>query len=129
MYTAYPETTNQLSEGWPKRSRQSRPKVKAMVTVYFDLLGVMHYELLPPDQTVNDEFYLRVMRRLRKAIRLEKSELWTNNCWFSHHNNAPSHIPFVLRDHFAENPIQIIPQPPYSPCGFWLFPKLNRPVR
>ena len=39
----------------------------------------------------------------------------------------------VLRDHFAKNSTNIVPQPPNSPdlsqCDFWLFPKLKRPLR
>ena len=50
-----------------------------------------------------------------------------------HHDNAPSHTTLVLRDHFAKNSTHIVPQPPYSPnlspCDFWLFRKLKRPLR
>lgn len=84
-------------------------------------------------QTVNKEYYLSVMRRLREAIRKKRPELWANNSWFLHHDNAPSHTALILRDHFAKNSTNIVPQPPYSPdlapCDFWLFPKLKRPLR
>lgn len=59
-----------------KRSRQSRSKIKVMLTVFFDYRGVVHYEFLPPGQTVNKEYYLSVMRRLREAIRLKRPDLW-----------------------------------------------------
>ena len=68
-----------------------------------------------------------IMHRLREAIRLKRSELWANNSWFVHHDNAQSHTALGLHDHFVD------PQPPYSPdlspCDFWLFPKLKRPLR
>ncbi|KYN19489.1 hypothetical protein ALC57_08176 [Trachymyrmex cornetzi] len=74
-----------------------------------------------------------VMRRLREAIRKKRLELWKDNSWFLHHDNAPSHTALVLRDHFAKNSTHIVTQPPYSPdlapCDFWLFPKLKRPLR
>ena len=58
---------------------------------------------------------------------------WADNSWFLHHDNAPSHTPLVLRDHFGKNSTHIVPQPPYSPDlaprDFWLFPKLKRPLR
>jgi len=36
----------------------------------------VHYEILPPGQTVYMEYYLCVMRRLREAILLKRPELW-----------------------------------------------------
>jgi len=73
------------------------------------------------------------MRRLREAIRLNRPELWKDNFWFLHHDNAPSHTALVLRDHFAKNSTHIVPQPLYSPdlvpCDFWLFSKLKRLLR
>ena len=70
---------------------------------------------LPNCQAINKEYYLSVMRRLREAIRLKRPELWANNSWFLHHDNAPSHTALVLRDHFVKNSTHIVPQPPYSP--------------
>ena len=73
-----------------------------MLTVFFDYRGVVHYEFLPPGQTVNKEYYLSVMRRLREAIRLKRPDLWKDNSWFLHHDNAPSHTALVIRDHFRK---------------------------
>lgn len=139
IYAYDPETTDQSSEyrtkgePKPKKPRQSRSKIKVMLTVFFDYRGVVHYEFLPPGQTVNKEYYLSVMRRLREAIRLKRPDLWKDNSWLLHFDNAPSHTALVLRDHFAKNSTHIIPQPPYSPdlapCDFWLFSKLKRPLR
>ena len=82
---------------------------------------------------VNSQYYLGVMRRLRDAVRRKRPELWADNSWLLHHDNAPSHTSLVVRDHFAKNSTHIIPQPPYSPdlapSDFWLFSKLKRPLR
>ena len=73
------------------------------------------------------------MRRLREAIRLKRQELWANNSWLLHHDNASSHTALVLRDHFVKNSTYIVLQPPYSPdlasCDFWLLPNLKTPLR
>jgi len=45
-----------------------------MLTVFFDYRGVVHYEFLPTGQTVNKEYYLSVMRRLRDAIRHKRPD-------------------------------------------------------
>jgi len=44
--------------------------------VFFDFAGVLHYEFLLPDETVNKEYYLNVMRHLLETIRLKWPELW-----------------------------------------------------
>ena len=105
IYAFDPETTEQSKEypakdqARPKRARQRRSKIKTMMTVFFDFHSVVHYEFLPPRQTVNKKYYLRVMCRLREAIRLKRPELQANNSWFLHHDNAPSHTALVLREH------------------------------
>ena len=55
-----------LTEPKPKKPRQSRSKIKVMLTVFLDYRGVVHSEFLPEGQTVNKEYYLSVMKRLRE---------------------------------------------------------------
>ena len=139
IYAYDPETADQSAEyrvkgvPKPKKSRQNKSKIKVMLTVFFDYRGVVHFEYLPTGQTVNSQYYLGVMRRLRDAVRRKRPELWADNSWLLHHDNAPSHTSLVVRDHFAKNSTHIIPQPPYSPdlapSDFWLFSKLKRPLR
>ena len=62
IYAYDPERTDQSSEyrlkgeTKPKKSRQSRSKIKVMLTVFFDYRGVVYYEFHPTDQTVNKEY-------------------------------------------------------------------------
>ncbi|XP_011631491.1 histone-lysine N-methyltransferase SETMAR-like [Pogonomyrmex barbatus] len=85
IYAYDPETTDQSSEyrakgeARPKRSCQSRSKIKVLLTVFFDYHGVVHYEFLPPGQIVNKEYYLSVMRHLREVIRFKRPDLWADN--------------------------------------------------
>ena len=57
----------------PKKARQVRSHVKVMLTAFFDSEGVVHYEFLPRDRTVNKVYYLEVMQRLREAVRKKKT--------------------------------------------------------
>lgn len=136
----YDMQTSQQSSEWrfenepyPKKPRQSRSKVKVMLTVFFDYQGVVHSEFLPEGQTVNKEYYLSVLRRLREAIRRKRPELWKDNSWILHDDNAPSHRALIVREYKTKNLINTIEQPPYSPdlapCDFFLFPKLKLPLR
>lgn len=65
-------------------------------TVFFDYEGgVVHNEFLPTGQTVNKEYYLNDMYRLREAVRKKRLELWNNNSWILHHDNASSHTALI----------------------------------
>lgn len=117
----------------PKKARQVRSNVKVLLTVFFDYNGLVHQEFLPQGRTVNKEYYLEVMRRLREAIRRKRPGLWKNNSWVLHHDNAPAHTSLLVNNFLAKTNTTIMPQPPYSPdlapCDFFLFPKLKRPMK
>ena len=117
----------------PKKARQVRSNVKVLLTVFFDYHGVVHQEFSPQGRTVNEEYYLEVMRRLREAIRKKRPNLWKNNSWLLHHDNAPAHSSLLVRNFLSKNNTVIMPQPPYSPdlatCDFFLFPILKRPMK
>ena len=117
----------------PKKARQVRSNVKVLLTVFFDYYDVVHQEFLPQGRTVNKEYYLEVMRRLRGEIREKRPELCKNNSWLLHHDDGPAHSSLLVRNVLAKNNTVIMPQPPYSPdlapCDFSLFPRLKRPMK
>ena len=94
---------------------------------FFYSRGVAHKEFVPPGQTVNQTFYLQVLRRLRNRVVRVRREI--ANTWFLHHDNVPSHTSIAVREFLPQNNITTLPHPPYSPdlvsCNFFLFPKLK----
>lgn len=104
-----------------------------MLTVFFNFNGIVHHEFLPQGQKVNKEYYLQVQRGLREAIRKERPNLWKNNSWLLHHDNAPAHTSLLVREFLAKNNTVTMPQLPYSPdmtpCDFFLFPKIKRTLK
>jgi hypothetical protein len=40
---------------------------------------------------VNKHFYQEVLARVRDAVRRRRPELWENQTWMLHHDNAPAH--------------------------------------
>ena len=86
----------------PKKARQVRTNVKVMFTVFFDFNGIVYHEFLPRGQTDNKEYYLQVQRRLREAIRKKRPDLWKNNSWLLHHDNAPAHTSLLVREFLAK---------------------------
>ena len=67
----------------PKIARESRSNVKVML-IFFNWKGIVRYEFVPRGETVNKEFYLNVLKRLREAVRRKSSDAWTNNTRMLH---------------------------------------------
>ena len=94
---------------------------------FFYSKGTVHKESVPPGQTVDPKFYLQVLERLRNRVVRVRREI--ANTWFLHHDNAPSHTSFAVREFLAQHNNITLPHPSYSPdlapCDFFLFPKLK----
>ena len=92
----------------------------------------MHWEFVPPGQTVNQEFYLEVLRRLRENVRRKRPELWKSGEWFLHQDNAPAHTAVSVTRYLACLEWTVIPHPPYSPdlapYDFFLFPTMKKKI-
>ena len=86
-----------------------------VTVVFFDWHGVIHYEFVPRGQMVNKEFYVAVLKCLREAVCRKRPQLWMNESWLLHHDNAPAHSSFLVHNFLAKNEATIVPQPPYSP--------------
>ena len=114
-------------------ARMSRSSMKVLLVVFFDWRGVIHCEFVPRGQRVNKEFYVAVLKRLREAVRRKRPQLWTNQSLVLHHDNAPAHSSFLVRNFLAKNETTVVPQPPYSPdlapADFFLFPKLKSTLK
>jgi len=106
--------------------------MKVMLVVFFDWQGVIHYQFIPRGQTVNKEFYVAVLKCLRENVYRKRSQLWMNQSWVLHHDNAPTHL-FLVRNFLAKNETTIVPQPTYSPdlapADFVPFPKLKSTLK
>jgi hypothetical protein len=52
-----------------------------------------------------------------------------NQSWVLHHDNAPAHSPFLVRNFLNKNETTAVPQPLYlpdlAPADIFLFPKLK----
>jgi transposase len=104
-----------------------------VMLLFFDWQGVIQYEFVPRGQTVNKEFYIAVLKRLREAIHRKRPQLWMNQSWVLHHNNAPAHSLNLVHNFLAKNEMTVVPQPPYSldlaPADLFPFPKLKSTLK
>ena len=108
-------------------------KCEGDIDIFFYWKVIVHHEFVPHGETVNKEFYLKVMKRLREAVRRKKPEAWTNKTWMLHHDNAPPHASLLIRECLAKQETIVVPQPLYFPdlalADFFLFPKLKSTLK
>ena len=69
----------------PKKGWQVPSNVKIMLISFF--YAYVQKEFVPPGQTVNQQFYLKVLKTLRDSVRKKRPEMWSSSDWFLH--NAP----------------------------------------
>ncbi|UYV71456.1 hypothetical protein LAZ67_8003305 [Cordylochernes scorpioides] len=91
----------------------SKSRIKTMIIVFFDIRGIVHCEFVPQGQTVNSAFYLEVLRRLKRRIPRVRTDI--KDTVKLHHDNATSHIAFIITNFLARSNTPVIPHPPYSP--------------
>ncbi|GFW84950.1 uncharacterized protein TNCV_682381 [Trichonephila clavipes] len=92
-----------------------RSKIKVMLIVFFDAVGIVHHEYAPQGQTVNKEFYLDVMRRLREAVRRKLPVLWASSRWILHHDGVPANTANLVQQFLTKHGTIKVARPPYSP--------------
>jgi hypothetical protein len=58
-----------LVQGRPKKARQVKSKVKRMLIIFFDIMGIVNKEfVLAGRQTVNSAYYCDILRRLHENV-------------------------------------------------------------
>ncbi|GFX23891.1 mariner Mos1 transposase [Trichonephila clavipes] len=133
------ETKQQSSQWKPpgsldqKKARPERSNIKVMLIVFFDAVGIVHHEYATQCQTVNKEFYLDVMRRLREAVRRKRPVLWVSSRWMLHHDGSPAHTANLVQQFLTKHGTIQAARPPYwpdmSPPDFLLLPKIKNTLK
>ena len=132
---AYDPETKRQSMQWnstssprPKKARLSRSKFKDMLIVLFHIQGIVMAEWIPSSQTVNQQYYIEVLKKLREGVRRKRPELWRNE-WLLHQDNAPAHNALSVQKFLVSKNITVLEHPPYSPdlspCDFCPFSKIK----
>jgi hypothetical protein len=99
-----------------------------MLVTFFDMKGIVHFDVITQGQTIKQAYYAEIMERLRQAVRRKRPELWPND-WIIQHHNAPTHRVLSVKKFLVQKSITEMEHPSYSPDlaskVFWMFPKIN----
>ncbi len=116
-----------------KKAGWSHSNIKTMVIVFFDIQGVVHQGYVPWGQTVNTEYYMEVLKRLRERVCRMQLEMFKENSWILHQDHAPAHASLLVRQFLSRNVMTVANHHSYSPdlapCDFFLFPKVKKVLR
>ena len=108
----------------PKTKRQSSPWTHAS-SPWPKNTGIIYMHWVPTGQTVNKEYYVEVLRELRKRFRRKSPALFKLGQLQFHQGNSPVHNSILITDYLTKMGIKTVPKAPYSPdlapCDFWLF--------
>jgi len=111
----------------------SRSKIKVVLVVSFDWKDIVHHGFAPSGQMINKQLYQEVLAHMRDAVRRKRPELWENQTWMLHHDNARAHTSLLICSYLAKHQTSGVPHAPYSPdlapADFFLFPKLKTTLK
>lgn len=73
------------------------------------------------DQMINQKYYTEVRKK--------RPDLWSNNSWILHQDNAPAHNALSFKQLLSDKRIIVLEHPPYStdlnPCDFFMLPNVK----
>ena len=102
-----------------------------MLCVWWDWEGIIYWELLDRNQTVNAELYVLQMQRMNNAIQQKRPDRQYGV--LLQHDNARPHIAIMTKEAIQTLGWEVLPHPPYSPdlapSDFHLFRSLSNALR
>jgi len=94
--------------------------------------GVIFIDYLEKGHTINSEYYIALLERLKAEIAKKNDRIWRKKKFF-HQDNAPCHKSIKTMTKLHELDFELLPHPPYSPNfaprDYWLFADLKKNAR
>jgi len=113
----------------PTVAKKNIGSQKIMLCVWWDVAGIIHYELLPPNQTVDADLYYAQLQRVHEKIRERRPYLANRKNVVFLHDNARPHTSGKTIKKMWELGWDVLDHPPYSPdiapSDYHLFRKLQ----
>ena len=71
-----------------------------MLSVWWDFKGIVYFELLPRNQTINSNVYCRQLVKLDKEIKEKQPDLASRKGIIFHQDNARPHTSVATRKNY-----------------------------
>lgn len=104
---------------WTDKGATAQPQPKAdvhqkklLLCVWWDVKGVIYWEMLERNQTINSDLYCQQLQRVADAF--AKKRTGSNHAIFLHDNARP-HVSNLTREKLLQLEWEVLPHPPYSP--------------
>lgn len=88
---------------------------KIMICVWWDMRGIVHWERLDDNATVNSELYCHQLQRVQDALVQKRPAMVNRKGVILLHDNARPHVAKMTRQKIHELGWEVLPHPPYSP--------------
>ena len=102
-----------------------------MICVWWDWEGMVHWEMLERNATVNKELYIAQLHCVNEAIPLKRPHRQGQIMLL--HDNARPHVAQVVKAALQELEWEVLQHPPYSPdlaaMDYYLFRSLSNHMR
>ena len=109
--------------GWEKKHVRVAQMWRVFYLFYY-WKGIVHYGFVPHNETVDKEFCLNILKRLREAVRRKRPEAWTNNTWMLYHDNALAHASLLIGEwDNCCSPATLLSN--FGPCWLFLLSKVE----
>lgn len=95
----------------PEPKGELHPK-KVLLSVWWGIHGIIHYELLPANTNITAAYYCAQLDRL--MTKLQQTRPGRDKIYFLHDNARP-HVAKMTRLKLLELGWEVLPHPPYSP--------------
>lgn len=113
----------------PTSKAELHPK-KVMLCLWWDVRGIIYWELLPTNTTITATVYSAQLERLKEKIKAVRPK---QDKFYFLHDNARPHIALSVRQKLIKFNWELLPHPPYSPdlapSDYHLFRSLSNNLR
>lgn len=123
---------NVWKKSWSKASQASQTvakpgltRNKVMLCAWWDWRGIIHYELLPPDKTINSELYCEQLMRLNQEVKRKRPELINRRDMVFHHDKGGPHTFIATQQKLRQFGWEVVMHPPYSSDLTFRFPPVS----
>ncbi|GFX50826.1 mariner Mos1 transposase [Trichonephila clavipes] len=120
-WVRYDNPKGRKSWGYPGHASTSTAKPtihgsKVVLSIWWDQLGVVYYELLKPTETITGDRYRTQLMRLSRALKDKRPQYnERHDKVILQHDNARPHVAKVVKTYLETLKWEVLPHPLYSP--------------